>query len=378
MEKIKVIIREDGKNYSIFVGSEALQELWEFIQVNHPGKKIVVVTDDTVNRLHKDKIVNSIGKLNPFFTSIPAGESSKSRKRKEEIEDMLLENNFGRDSVIVAFGGGVIGDLAGFVAATFNRGIPLIQVPTTLLAMVDSSIGGKTSVNTQHGKNLIGAFHHPEAVFLDLSFLDTLPDDEFKNGLAEIIKAAISLDNNLFDFLENNCKKILSRDKEALLRIIKRSIELKRKIVEKDPKESGLRQVLNFGHTFGHALESYYKYKIRHGYAISQGMIVESKISEMSNNLNENEEKRIRNIIKSFGFPLLVNMDVNTSKIIELMKSDKKSRNNKPRFVLIDRIGKVKLDKNNCSFEVDAKTIEKAIEECKNEWDYNNNKFIEE
>ena len=376
MEKLEIRIREEKKDYCIFIGGGVLQKLADFLQKNHPGKKIAVVTDSTVNKLHKDKIIESIGKLNPFLILVPSGESSKSRKRKEEIEDELLENNFGRDAVIVAFGGGVIGDLVGFVAATFNRGIPFIQVPTTLLAMADSSIGGKTSVNTEHGKNLIGAFYHPDAVFADLKFLETLSDDEFKNGLAEIIKIAVAADKKLFDFLEENHKKILSRNKEALLHIINRGVELKKEIVEKDPKESGLRQTLNFGHTFGHALELYYNYKIKHGYAVAQGIIVESRISAMAKNLDESEEGKIRSLLKIFGFPLTVNMDVKAGKIMEFMASDKKSKNQKPRFVILERIGKIKSEKNQFSFEADEEIVSAAINSCRNEWDCKKNKFL--
>ena len=365
MEKLNVGIKVEQKQYTIFVGNDVLKQLADFIQKNHPKKKIAVITDDIVDGLHGKKMIKAIGALNPFFISIPAGESSKSRKTKEEIENRLLENKFGRDTLIIAFGGGVIGDLAGFVASTFNRGVPLIHVPTTLLAMVDSSIGGKTSVDTEHGKNLIGTVCQPAAVFSDLDFLETLPDEEFLNGLAEIIKMSIIKDKKLFDFLKNSHKKIISRDKKLLLQIIKRSAELKTEVIEKDPEEAGLRQILNFGHTFGHALESYYKYKIKHGYAVSQGMIVESIISLMTKHLPKNEEEEILSLLKLFGFPLTINMDIETGKILEFMIADKKSRNQKPRFVILEKIGKTKSQKNIFSFEVDKSIVAKAIELCK-------------
>ncbi len=377
MYTINAKIKSKDKEYPIFVGSNVLGKLADFVKQNHAGKKVAVIIGENANRLHKDKINNALKELNPLFITVPSGESSKSMEMKEKIEDKLLNNKFGRDSLIIAIGGGVIGDLSGFVASTFNRGIPIIHVPTTLLAMVDSSIGGKTAINTKHGKNLIGTTYQPNAVFADMDFLQTLPDEEFRNGLAEVIKMSVIIDKNLFETLEKNHKKILARDKDALQEIIKRNVELKKEVVEQDAEESGLRQILNFGHTFGHALEAFYNYKIKHGYAVSQGIIVESKISATVNNLKKHEEEKIRNMIKIFGFPLLVNPDVNTSKIIELMKSDKKSRGNKPRFVLIDKIGKAKSKGNNFSFEIDKDIIENAIERCKDEYDEKTGKIIE-
>jgi len=366
METINAKIRMKDKEYKIFVGSSILGKLKDFITQNHAGKKIAIIIGENTNKLYGSKISNGLKELNPLFITVPSGEPSKSRGMKERIEDKLLDNKFGRDSLIIAIGGGVIGDLAGFVASTFNRGIPIIHVPTTMLAMVDSSIGGKTAINTKHGKNLIGTTYQPTAVFADMDFLETLSDEEFTNGLAEVIKMSIIKDKNLFESLEKNHEKILARDKVILQNIIKRNIELKKEVVEEDAEEKGLRQILNFGHTFGHALEAYYNYKIRHGYAVSQGMLVESKISVAVNNLNRNEEEKIRNSIKIFGFPLTVNLDVKTSKIIEIMKSDKKSLSNKPRFVLIDEIGKVKTEGNTFSFEVETEVIIKAVEQCKN------------
>ncbi|MEK6943651.1 MAG: 3-dehydroquinate synthase [Nanoarchaeota archaeon] len=365
METINAKIKIREKEYQLFVGSNILGKLADFVKKNHLGKKIAVIIDENTNKLHKDKINKVLKDLTPLFITVPSGESSKSREMKEKIEDRILDNKFGRDSLIIAIGGGVIGDLSGFVASTFNRGIPIIHVPTTLLAMVDSSIGGKTGINTKHGKNLIGTTYQPAAVFADMDFLETLSDEEFRNGLAEVIKISIIMDKAMFESLEKNSKKILARDKSTMQKLIKRNIELKKEIVEEDAEEKGLRQVLNFGHTFGHALEAYCKYKIRHGYAVSQGMLVESKISVAVNNLSKNEEKRIRNLIRLFGFPLTANMDVKASKIIELMGSDKKSINSNPRFVLINSIGKVKSKDNHFSFEVGRSAIEKSIEEYK-------------
>jgi len=362
MERIKVKIKERGKSYEVSIGSSISTSVKDLIRKRHKNKKIVVVTDDKLKKLCEKIILNALKSLNPLLITVPAGEKSKSRETKEKIEDTLLEKKYGRDTVIIAFGGGVIGDLVGFVASTFNRGIPLIHVPTTLLAMVDSSIGGKTSVNTKHGKNLIGTTYQPDAVFADLDFLDTLPNGKFINGMAEIIKIAATSDKQLFEFIEKNNKKILNRDKNILLHIIKRSVELKRNIVEKDEKESGLRQTLNFGHTFGHALENYKKYKTKHGHCISLGLVVEAKISSLIRKLDNKEVERIVSLLKKFNLPVKVEKNIDIDEIIEIMKIDKKARNQKPRFVILEKIGKIRSEKNNFSFEVDEKLIRKAIE----------------
>lgn len=365
MEQLNVRIKEKIKEYPIFIGNSLLPAVKDFLEKSHQGKKVVIITDSNVKELCKEKISEAFKGLNPALVFIPAGEISKSRQMKEKIEDSLLEKKFGRDTVIIALGGGVVGDLAGFIASTYNRGIPIIHIPTTLLAMVDSSIGGKTSVDTKDGKNLIGTIYQPDAVFTDLDFLDSLPKEEFLNGLVEIIKIAATSDKELFSFIETNISSILEKEKSSLSYIIKRSIELKKNVIEKDEKESGLRQILNFGHTFGHAFESYSDYKAKHGHCISLGMVVESKIAVLNGDLKEKEEKKITSLLEAFSLPVKVDSDINLDKIIGIMVSDKKTLDQKPRFVILMRIGKVKTDKVNFSFEVDECTIKKAIETTK-------------
>ncbi len=366
MEQIKVEIKSKDKEYKVLVGSSILPELLSFIQNKHPDKKTVVITEDNVKKLYGNRIMDILKPLNPHMISVREGEESKSRKVKEKIEDELLEKRYGRDTVIVAFGGGVVGDLAGYIASTYNRGIPVIQVPTTLLAMVDSSVGGKTGINTKHGKNLIGATYQPDAVFADLDFLNELPKSELSNGLSEIVKIAITSDNKLFSFIEKNHKKILAKEKDTLISIIKRSVELKRDVVEKDEKEEGLRQIVNFGHTIGHALETHHSYKVPHGYCVSIGIRVESKIAELSGNLKSDEGKRIKALLNLLGLPTKI-QDIKTDSLIELMKSDKKVRKGKIRFVIIRGIGQIKKEHNDFSFEIDKKTIINSIDLCKND-----------
>ena len=362
MEKVAVNIKESEKSYEVLIGSSISASIAGFIRKRHKNKRIVVITDNNLKKLCQKTIMNALKPLNPLLISIPTGEMSKSRKMKEKIEDKLLEKKYGRDTIIIAFGGGVIGDLAGFVASTFGRGVPLMHVPTTLLAMVDSSIGGKTGVNTKHGKNLIGTTYQPDAVFADLDFLDTLSNEELVNGMAEIIKIAATSDSSLFKFIEKNNKKILNRDKSVLIHIIKRAIELKKNIVEKDEKESGLRRTLNFGHTFGHAFENYHNYKKKHGHCISIGLAIESKIANLIGKLGNDEVKRIEELLYKFNLPTTAKKDIDIDKIMEIMKIDKKARNQRPRFIILEKIGKIMSEKNNYSFEVDESIVRKAIE----------------
>jgi 3-dehydroquinate synthase len=367
MEQIKVVIGREKKEYSVLVGTSILPELLKFIQSKHNDKKVVIITEDNVKKLYGDKLMGILKHVKPYMISVPSGEESKSRKIKQEIEDKLLENRYGRDTVIVAFGGGVIGDLAGFVAATFNRGIPVIQVPTTLLAMVDSSIGGKTGIDTKYGKNLIGAIWQPDAVFADLGFFGTLPTEDFLNGLAEVIKMAIILDKELFLFIEENYKKILKKEKDALLRIIRRSIELKRDVVEKDESEEGLRQILNFGHTIGHGLEAYYRYRKKHGQCVSVGMAVESQISELAGSLSEYNKRRVVSLLECVGLPAKVDKNIKVARLADFMRRDKKVRKQKIKCVLLSGIGKVKKEKSGFSHEIGEDIIGKAIELCKDD-----------
>src|SRR3989338_6744073 len=302
MEKLEINAESRERKYPIFIGKSALDNLAGFVRGRFNDSRVAVIADKKVLSLQKSRIENSLEDIDALLIPVVGSESSKSREMKEKIEDLLLDNKFGRDTLIIAIGGGVIGDLSGFVASTFNRGVPFIQIPTTLLAMADASIGGKTSVNTKHGKNLIGAFHQPAAVFADMDFISSLPDEEFLSGLAEIIKIAVAADKSLFDFLKQNSAKILYKDEQALTHILRRSIELKKEIVEKDPEESGLRQILNFGHTFGHALELLSGFRIKHGFAVSGGILIEAEISSLTGNLSIDEKNEIIHLLKNSDF----------------------------------------------------------------------------
>jgi 3-dehydroquinate synthase len=274
---------------------------------------------------------------------VPAGESAKSLKSVQTCYDRLAGHRLERKSFIVALGGGVVGDLAGFVAATYLRGVPFVQVPTTLLAQVDSSVGGKTGVNLKAGKNLVGAFYQPKLVLCDLETLQNLPEREFRAGLAEVIKYGIIYDAKLFTQLERDLAKILKRDLKMLATVVARCCEIKAEIVSEDETENGLRAILNFGHTIGHAIENSYGYgKFLHGEAISIGQVVAAKLSQKILGLPERDVERIENLFGRAGLP--VNIKLNAAlhkKLFAAMMLDKKVSGGEIKFVLARKIGKV-------------------------------------
>ena len=261
MRKVNVDLGE--KSYDIVIGYDIGQEMVNFIKGAGYSKKALLVTDTHVGPLYGKQVQQLLAEagLEAALVQIPAGESSKNLTVANDLFTRAIEFGLDRKSVVIAFGGGVVGDLAGFVAATFLRGVNLIQIPTTLLAQVDSSVGGKTAVNHALGKNLIGAFHQPRAVFIDLKFLETLPEREIKSGLGEVVKYGVISDAEFFTYLEENADKILARDLKVLAHVVKRSCEIKAEVVSKDEREAGLRRILNFGHTIAHAVEEETGYK---------------------------------------------------------------------------------------------------------------------
>lgn len=303
--------------------------------------RVFVVTCKTVNNLygrHLKKVLEKLG-LKYTFIVLPDGEKVKSPEYLSQLYDDLVKNRFERSDFIIAFGGGVIGDLAGFAASTYLRGINLIQIPTTLLADVDSSVGGKTGINHSGGKNLIGSFYQPKCVIIDTDFLGTLDGRELKNGFSEVIKYGAILDKDLFQYLEENIAKILWADKESLVHIIQKSCGLKAYVVGRDEKESGFRSVLNFGHTLGHAVETLYDYKkIKHGEAVAIGMVFASLVSKELGLCNEETVKRLGNLIRNSELPAEI-PPFKPEEYINVIKSDKKTSSNLIKFVLIKEIG---------------------------------------
>lgn len=364
MEKITVKVSKTMQKYDVVLGAGVLQTLPEFLEQNHKHKKIVIITDNTVERLHLAKIKTFLSEKNPLVISIASGEQSKSRAVKKQIEDKLLENKLGKHTIIISLGGGVVGDLAGFVASTFNRGIAIIHIPTTLLAMVDASIGGKTAINTKHGKNLIGTFWQPELVIADTNFLKTLPEEEFRNALTEIVKMGLILDKSLIELIEKSVDKIMKKDPKIVLQLIKRTINLKKQIVEKDAEDKGLRQILNFGHTIGHAIETALE-SSKHGLCICRGIIAEANISAKLGILPAKDLTRIKNLFETLKLPTTFDPNISTERLLEIMQLDKKSIKTKPRIVLLEKIGQTtNQNKSHC---VNPNLIKSAIEELKND-----------
>ncbi len=344
MEKININLKKiEDKSYEIIIGEETLKEIPADLKKENLAHSFVIMTDSTVSALYGKNLLENfkILGLNAYLVSFPAGEEHKNRKNKAKIEDEMSRLKIGRDSAAVALGGGVVGDVAGFVAATYNRGIPYIQVPTTLVACVDSSIGGKTGVDTQYGKNLIGAFYQPRRVYIDVKTLRTLPEREIRGGLAEVIKYGVIKDERFFEFLEKKVNQVFSFNTDVLIHIVKRSCQIKGEVVELDEKESNLRKILNFGHTIGHAIENISDYKISHGEAISMGMVAEGKIAVELGFWRKEELERLVALIKQVGLPTRIPKPLDLNRMIDTMKLDKKTRQGRIEMTLPMEIGKM-------------------------------------
>ena len=287
------------------------------------------------------------------------GEQAKDWRTLERVFDALLAARCGRDTVIVALGGGVVGDLAGFAAAVYQRGVPFIQVPTTLLAQVDSSVGGKTAINHPRGKNMVGAFHQPLAVISDTSTLDTLPERELRAGLAEVIKHGLILDRVFTDWLDANLPALLAREPRALAHAVRRSCELKAQVVAADERETGLRAILNFGHTFGHAFEAGVGYgEWLHGEAVAAGMVMAAELSVRAGTLPRTDATRVHELLARAGLPV-AGPALAAERILELMQVDKKAAAGRIRFVLLSAIGAAEV-----RGDLDEKTVLDTIAAC--------------
>ena len=336
------------RSYEILIGRGLLQRTGEWVMAIAKPSRVVIITHPSINRLYGEKLSSGFSQSNipTHFIEVPEGEKSKSLEQAEKIYDHLLEWKCDRQTVLVALGGGVIGDLTGFIAATYVRGVPFIQVPTTLLAQVDSSVGGKTAVNHPLGKNMIGVFYQPKLVVVDLETLESLPEKEYKAGIAEIIKHGVIEDARLFNFLERQFQNILSHDTKALEHIISTSCAIKARVVEKDERESHYRMVLNFGHTIGHAIESLTGYStFTHGEAVAIGMVYASKLSQLMGRCSEDVTHRITGLIQNFGLPTKL-PDLKAEDMIESMYLDKKTAHKKIRFILVKDIGSIEIVDN--------------------------------
>ena len=335
----------DGRTSEIIIGSQLLEDSATWRNLELP-KQIAVVTNETVGDLYYQKLIAALPRR-PDRIDIGDGEEYKDLESFEFVIDELISNKHKRTSTILALGGGVVGDLAGFVAATFQRGIRYVQIPTTLLAQVDSSVGGKTAVNHSEGKNLIGAFYQPSHAVIDVSTLSSLPIKIYLEGLAEVIKYGVIYDRDFFEWLEANRQALLERDHDALVTAITRSCQIKAEIVEQDEREQGLRAILNFGHTFGHAIETYLGYgTLLHGEAVAIGMSLAVDLSARLKLCSQQDATRVQSLIQSYNLPTTMPPDVETDVMIRIMKLDKKVRDEKIRFVLLKSIGDVTVTDN--------------------------------
>ncbi|MBU0615434.1 MAG: 3-dehydroquinate synthase [Nanoarchaeota archaeon] len=343
MDKVRINLKKQiDESYDILIGSGLLENLPALLVKARLGTKYFIVTDTTTGKLFGKKLsdlMKGAGIATEIVTFVQ-GEKSKSREVKAKLEDEIIKFGAGRDSVIIALGGGVVGDIAGFVAATLFRGINYVQVPTTLLADVDSSVGGKTAIDHALGKNLIGAFHQPKLVVIDVSLLNSLPNRQIANGLAEIIKHALIWDIDLLFYIEDNLDKIYEKDEKVLIDLIKQNCAIKGKIVELDEKESGFRKTVNFGHTIGHAVETLSNFKLNHGEAIAIGMVAESKISQELGLLKQGEVDRIAHTLADAKLPVTIPAEIEAKDILKATLKDKKARKGVVEYVLLEGIGK--------------------------------------
>jgi 3-dehydroquinate synthase len=335
-----IIVTHALGTYPVYVEPGGLGRLEQLVQLHLPRRRVAMVADATVHELYRKGRLGSPVWQGETLT-IPPGETSKSREHWEHLTDQLLERQFGRDSGLMALGGGVTGDLAGFVAATYMRGLPYIQIPTTLLAMLDASVGGKTGVDTPHGKNLIGAFHPPAAVLADPLTLRTLPEREYRGGLAEAVKHGLIADRTYFEWMEAESAALTRGDPEAVTHLIRRSVEIKAEIVSGDERESGRRAILNAGHTVGHALEQVSGYQLPHGEAVGLGLMAECELAQQLGIAPSGLRDRVGALLSRLGLPQRLPHTLDPGALLRSMAADKKNRGSQVRFALPSALGQV-------------------------------------
>jgi len=351
MESLSVAL--GSRAYPIHIGAGILGAA-ELYRPHLGGGGVAIVTNTVVAPLYLKTLKSALRASTEIV--VPDGEQAKSWQGVEQVVDALLAARLGRDGLVIALGGGVVGDLAGFAAAIYQRGVPYVQVPTTLLAQVDSSVGGKTAINHARGKNMVGAFHQPQAVISDVATLDTLSERELRSGIAEVIKHGLALDAVFVEWLEEHIEKIVARDRDALTHAVRRSCELKARIVAGDERESGARALLNFGHTFGHAIEAGAGYGAwLHGEAVAAGMVMAAELSALMGDLKKTEVSRVRHLLKRAGLPV-AGPALAPERLMELMALDKKAAKGRTRFVVLEAMGRAAL-----RADVDDVAVRRAI-----------------
>jgi 3-dehydroquinate synthase len=340
VKKYSTLFVELGdRSYPIFIG-DGLMQLSKLLTSHIHGQQVLVVTNETVAPLYLEDLLENLSAYSVETVVLPDGEIYKNIEQLNTIFNALLTKKYNRTATLVALGGGVVGDMTGFAAACYQRGVNFLQIPTTLLAQVDSSVGGKTAVNHKLGKNMIGAFYQPQCVIIDTSLLSTLPDRQFKSGLAEVVKYGLISDPDFFDWIEKNITKLLERDPAALCFAIEKSCANKAKIVARDERENDVRATLNLGHTFGHAIETFYSYEgWLHGEAVAVGMVMAAELSEHMGWIQKNDVNRIKKLLVLFGLPICPPKEISSKVFLELMSVDKKVLDGSLRLVLLQSIG---------------------------------------
>jgi 3-dehydroquinate synthase len=358
MRTVDIKLKE--RSYAVYIGGGLLAPPQPAFS-SAAGNKVLVLSNETVAPLYLDRLCRALDTTDVHAMVLPDGESYKTLETFAGVLDKLVDIRATRDAVLVTLGGGVVGDIGGYAAASYMRGIRFVQVPTSLLAQVDASVGGKTGVNHPRGKNMVGAFHQPVAVLIDTDTLDTLPEREFAAGLAEVIKIAAVRDAEFLDWLEKSHAAIMARNPSTITRMIERSVINKAEIVAEDEREAGIRALLNFGHTFAHALETLTDYeRYLHGEAVAIGMMAATRLSESRGLCERGFSARLNELLQRFGLPREIPSDLEAERILEAMKLDKKVLAGSTRLILVQAAGHGIIDD-----ESDAQQICDAIEACK-------------
>jgi 3-dehydroquinate synthase len=343
-EPVRVRISTDaasGGSHDVLIGAGLIERAGGLIVAASPAHRYAIISDSNVTPLHARSVADALRAAGQAVDTITfqAGEASKTREVWSDLTDEILDLGHGRDTCVVVVGGGVAGDLGGFVAATFMRGVAWINVPTTLLAMLDSAVGGKTGVDVPAGKNLVGAFHQPALVLMDPAALATLPGTAYRSSFAEAIKHGAIADAGYFDWIGTHAAALLARNSDRVEELVRRSVEIKAAVVSEDTRETGRRAILNFGHTIGHALERVTNYAMAHGNAVATGMVVEAAIGEAAGVTERGTADRITRCLAAFGLPVGIPREAQAEAIIEATRTDKKARRSAVRYALVSRIG---------------------------------------
>ncbi len=352
----------DQSSYPIYIGCSNLGQALPMINEKYPGKSKYIVTDSNVANAGIVQQFDRHGEIEIFVID-PPGEISKTIDTVIKITETMEKSYLGRDSVVIAIGGGTVGDMAGFAASIFKRGVPVVQIPTTTVAQADSAVGGKTGVDSSLSKNAFGTFHYPQMVFIDVETLIPLDKRQYLAGLVESVKHALIADETYFAFIEENIDKLLLKDLQILEAIAQKNCRIKARIVEEDPTEKNQRRILNYGHTIGHAIESASNFRLLHGEAVGIGIIGAGLIEKKLGLSSDMQFERVKSLLENLQVPTKIPGGVPADKILELIKRDKKAINKWPLFVLIDQIGKARCVNGLWAHEVDQKLIENILPE---------------